>query len=137
MTKLKSQMKNTSSAAQQLMAEMLWALLLFPSNIKQETKREQVRAIWALSGQQLSEKGGLLDDEVLVGIGSGGPGFNNLRWRELRFLIELTGALKQKDSAGRRQIFSDYDGFMDWIDTVPREGSRQFRHMLRFFAFPD
>ena len=30
-----------------------------------------------------------------------------------------------------------YDAFVNWIDTVPREGSRQFRHMLRFFAFSD
>jgi hypothetical protein len=26
---------------------------------------------------------------------------------------------------------------MEWIQTVPREGFRQFRHMLRYFAFPD
>ena len=53
------------------------------------------------------------------------------------FLIELTGALKQKNTDERRQIFSDYNAFMDWIDTVPQEGFRQFRLMLRFFAFPD
>src|SRR5271165_3513995 len=34
MTKLKGQMKNASVPAMQLMAEMLWALLLFPSNMK-------------------------------------------------------------------------------------------------------
>ena len=38
-TKLKGQMKGASSSAQQLMAEMSWALLLFPSNIKPSTKR--------------------------------------------------------------------------------------------------
>ena len=136
-TKLKGQMKNTSPAAQQLMAEMLWALLLFPSNIKDETKRQHVRAIWALSGQQLPENLPSLDDGVLVGIGSGGPGFNNHRWREMVFLIELTGALKQRSTDERRQILSDYDAFMDWIDTVPQDGFRQFRLMLRYFAFPD
>src|SRR3546814_17814503 len=26
---------------------------------------------------------------------------------------------------------------MDWIQTVPQEGDRQFRHMLRYFLFPD
>ena len=26
---------------------------------------------------------------------------------------------------------------MTWIESVPRDGKRQFRHMLRFFAFPD
>src|SRR5687768_12294649 len=41
-TKLKGQMKNASPKAQQLMAEMLWALLLFPSNVRPETKRQQI-----------------------------------------------------------------------------------------------
>src|SRR5688572_11018547 len=41
-TKLREQMKSASKSAQRLMAEMLWALLLFPSNIKVSTKRQQV-----------------------------------------------------------------------------------------------
>src|SRR5262245_35993564 len=49
-TKLKSQMKEASTRAQQLMAEMLWALLLFPTNVKPDTKRQQIRDMWSLSG---------------------------------------------------------------------------------------
>jgi hypothetical protein len=45
--------------------------------------------------------------------------------------------LKQKDESERRRVLKNYDAFFDWIDSVPRKGSRQFRHMLRFFAFPD
>jgi 5-methylcytosine-specific restriction enzyme B len=41
MTKLKKQMSPASPAAQRLMAEMLWALLLFPSNVKARTKRHK------------------------------------------------------------------------------------------------
>jgi 5-methylcytosine-specific restriction protein B len=41
-TKLKGQMRPASRDAQQLLAEMLWALLLFPSNVKARTKRQQV-----------------------------------------------------------------------------------------------
>src|SRR5919106_1883785 len=52
MTKLKGQMSGASAAGKQLMAEMLWALLLFPSNINADTKRRQVVEIWALSGDQ-------------------------------------------------------------------------------------
>ena len=137
MTKLKGQMKSGSPAAQQLMAEMLWALLLFPSNMKARTKRQQVRDIWALSGQQLAETHALLNDEVLVGIGSGGPGFNNYRPNELQFLIALVRDLKKRSESERGRILTDYDAFLGWIDSVPRKGSRQFRHMLRFFAFPD
>jgi hypothetical protein len=137
MTKLKGQMALASASAQQLMAEMLWALLLFPSNMKARTKAQQVRMLWAMSGGSLPERLPLLEDEVLAGIGSGGPGFNNYRPNELEFLIELTRNLKAKAIPERRHILTDYDIFVGWIDTVHREGSRQFRHMLRFFAFPD
>ncbi len=137
MTKLKGQMTPSSPPAQQLMAEMLWALLLFPSNMKARTKRLQIRDIWSLSGQQLDEKHSLLSDAVLVGIGSGGPGFNNYRPDELEYLIALVRDLKQKNGSERRRVLTDYDAFFKWIDAVPRNGSRQFRHMLRFFAFPD
>jgi 5-methylcytosine-specific restriction enzyme B len=88
-TKLTGQMQRASPASHQLLAEMLWALLLFPSNMKAATKRQQVRKIWALSGQQLSENPPFLREDVLVGVGSGGPGFNTYRPDELTFLIAL------------------------------------------------
>jgi len=134
--KLKRQIKNASPAAQQLMAEMLWALLLFPSNTHAGTKRQLVREIWALSGRELGDSP-LLSDEVLRGIGSGGQGFNNYRPAELEFLIALTSDLKQRTRAEREKILTDYEAFVEWIEKVPRRGSRQFRHMLRFAAFPD
>ena len=108
-TKLRGQMKATSPSAQRLMAEMLWALLLFPSNVGADTKRKQVRDLWGRSGSQLEQDHPLLADKVLAGIGSGGPGFNNHRWRELAFLISLTTNLKEKGEAARRQIFTNYD----------------------------
>jgi hypothetical protein len=137
LTKLKGQMKNASKSAQCLMAELLWAILLFPTNVKATTKRHQVRDIWGLSGEQLPEDAPLLRDAVLFGIGSGGPGFNTYRPVELRFLIALTRDLKGRSGAERQHILTDYDAFLRWIGAVPQEGHRQFRHMLRFFAFPD
>ncbi len=137
MTKLKGQMKNTSQAAKRLMAEMLWALLLFPSNMKAGTKRQQVHVIWALSGQTLAENHPLLNDHVTCGIGSGGLGFNSYRYNELAYLIALARDLKEKNESERRHILTDYDAFFDWIEAVPCKGRRQFRHILRYFAFPD
>lgn len=137
MTKLKGQMSQASPAAQRLMAEMLWALLLFPSNMKSRTKRHQIREIWSMSGEPLPESAPLLADAILVGIGSGGPGFNNYRPDELAFLVELTGDLKKRAVAERREILSNYDRFVEWVDTVPQKGRRQYRHMLRYFAFPN
>lgn len=45
--------------------------------------------------------------------------------------------LKRRDPAERKQALTNYDAFMTWIERVPREGSRQYRHTLRYFAFPD
>jgi 5-methylcytosine-specific restriction protein B len=137
LTKLNGQMKNASPSAQQLMAEMLWALLLFPSNMNSGTKRQQIREIWALSGHRLAEDHPLLHDTVLMGIGSGGPGFNNYRPIELEFLLSAVRDLKQKQTSERQSLLTDYEAFFGWINSVPQQGSRQFRHMLRFFAFPD
>jgi len=116
---------------------MLWALLLFPSNMKPRTKRLQVRGIWSLGHTQLSETETYLRDEVLAGIGSGGPGFNNYRPDEMSFLISIVVNLKARPREERRHVLTDYDAFMAWIATVPQKGNRQFRHMLRYFAFPD
>lgn len=138
-TKLKGQLRPASARAKQLAAEMLWALLLFPAKttIKPRTKRAQVREIWQLSGQPLADGGFLTSDDVLDGIGSAGQGYNNYRWKELEYLIGLLRDLKARDPAERTRILGDYDAFVDWIETVPRDGKRQFKHMLRYFAFPD
>lgn len=136
-TKLKGQMRQSWPTAQRLLAEMLWALLLFPSNMKAATKRKQVREMWSLSGSQLPDDMPALSDSVLQGIGSGGPGFNTYRPDELAFLIAVTRDLKLRPATDRRHILTNYDAFMTWMNAVPRDGSRQFRHMLRYFAFPD
>jgi 5-methylcytosine-specific restriction protein B len=70
-------------------------------------------------------------------LGSGGPGFNNYRPNELEYLISLVRDLKGKSQSERQRVLTDYDAFLAWIEAVPRKGSRQFRHMLRYFAFPD
>ena len=79
----------------------------------------------------------MLSNAVLTGIGSAGSGFNNYRWRELAYLINLAEDLKQRAQDDRQQILSDYDTFLEWIQHVPQPGRRQFRHMLRFFCFPE
>lgn len=135
--KLTSQMGRASPAGRRLMAEMLWALQLFPSNVKPATKRTQVVTIWEQSGQSLDPAQPLLADPILIGVGSAGPGFSTHRWRELAFLIDVARELKKLAMGQRRELFRDFDAFCSWLETVPRDGQRQFRHMVRFFAFPD
>lgn len=136
-TKLKRQVGNASPAAKHLMAEMLWVILIFPCNVSEETKREQIREIWALAGSDLHEAHPMLADEILAGVGSGGQAYNNFRWKELGFLIEIAGDLKKKTPAERQALFTDYDAFVSWIEQFPKGENRQFRHMLRYFVFPD
>lgn len=135
--KLESQLAPASPGARKLMAELLWALFLFPSNVSEHTKRESVVRVWGWSGEPLDPAHSLLADEVLDGVGSAGMGVNSNRWRELNFMVAIGQSLKAMDAARRRAVLTDYDGFMDWIESVPQEGDRQFRHMLRYLLFPE
>ena len=139
LVKLERQLAGASPSAKQLAAELMWALLLFPaaSNIGPAKKRSHVQRIWSWSGEALPADHPLLSDEVLAGVGSAGTAYATGRWRELAYLIALVRSLKSMPTDARRAVLDDYDRFMDWIDTVPPDGDRQFRHMLRFFAFPD
>lgn len=135
--KLKTQLADAPPDARKLMAELLWALFLFPSNITEETKREGVLQVWGWSGDALDPAHPMLTNAMLDGIGSAGMGVNTNRWREMNYLIGLGQASKAVPAAERAALFSDYDRFMAWMDTVPQDGNRQFRHMLRYFLFPD
>ncbi|MFN8011318.1 MAG: AAA family ATPase [Holophagaceae bacterium] len=135
--KLETQLKDAPGEAKRLMAELLWALLLFPTNISIATKRASYQKVWEWSGMPLDLKQPMLSDAVLIGIGSGGPGINNHRWREVVYLVGLGLHVKAMAPEARRAAFATYDNFMAWIDQVPMDGYRQFRQMLRYFLFPD
>src|SRR3546814_5413128 len=64
-------------------------------------------------------------------------GVNTNRWREVHYVVGLGQAVKAVPPEEREGLFNDYGRYMDWIQTVPQEGDRQFRHMLRYFLFPD
>lgn len=51
--KLREQLTPTTPETKELVAEMLWAMPLCPSNIKAETKRKDVRLVWSWSGNTL------------------------------------------------------------------------------------
>ena len=60
-----------------------------------------------------------------------------------RYRPLVDGAPLDEDAADtlnpaiRAAIFASYETFAPWLATVPQEGERQFRHMLRYFLFPD
>ena len=135
--KLEAQLRPSAPATKKLAAEMLWVLFLAPSNITPDKKREGIARIWDWSGEVLSLDQPMLTDSVLYGVGSGGMGFNNFRWKELVLLIDLVRRFKQLDSSQQQLLVSDAWHFAEWIETVPGSSSRQFPFMLKFLLYPD
>ena len=92
--KLERQLENTGPEVKQLAAEMMWVILLCPSNTHAPRKREQIEEIWNWSGLRLSLDSRWLSDETLGGLGSAGTAYNTTRWRELVYLIRFAHAWK-------------------------------------------
>ena len=134
---LEHQLSNTSPECKQMLAEFLWILLLFPSNIRVETKIQNFQAVWSWSGDELNRSQRYLNDEVLAGIGSAGAAFGPLRWRELVLLLDIVRDLKERDSQELTEILWDPWAFSDWIFQIPEARGRQFGHMLSHLLFPD
>ena len=135
--KLEEQMKLVSKDGKKLMAELNWLLQVFITSSKAKTKRNQVRLMWSWSGEELPEGHPMLSDEVLIGSGNPGAAFNTMRWRELVFLFDIVVQFKKLDLSEREKTLSDPWLFSEWLSAVPRDGYRQFRHMIRYLFFPD
>lgn len=134
--KLQQQLTPADPAVKQLAAEMVGALLLFPSNITGNTKRKNVLEVWSWSGVSIEQTHPML--AILDhGIGSGGIAFNNKRPNELAFLTELMQATKTEGSPATALLSSNPWKFGNWVDNLPSTGKRQFRHMMLYILFPD
>jgi len=137
LSKLNVQLSEGSPTCRQLMAESLWLLLLFPSNVGAAKKRENVLEIWSWSGEGLDLTHPLINDDVLEGIGSAGTAYNTHRWRELVFLIGAMRDFKTRDASDREQIASDPWAFSGWLSGLPEARNRQLIHILPHLLFPD
>ena len=73
LTKLHGQLSDEPPAVRHLAAEMLWAMYLFPSNIRPQTKRTKILAVWGDADTPSGEHE-LLSDSILGSVGSAGPG---------------------------------------------------------------
>lgn len=135
--KLKGQLSGGSPQCHQLMAELMWALNLFPSNIGSDSKRRTVTEIWSWSGVTLQPDHPYLSDAVLVGIGSAGTAFNTHRWREVSFAINILRELRSRDVSDQRQILTDPWRFIEWLQMQPGAGQRQLLHILPHLIFPE
>ncbi|SEN92366.1 5-methylcytosine-specific restriction enzyme B [Nitrosospira multiformis] len=83
--KLRTQLSRGSAECHKLMAEILWILMLFQSNVRTSKKRANIRLVWSWSGGDLPEDHPTLSDAVLEGLGSTGTAYNTHDGERLPF----------------------------------------------------
>jgi len=134
--KLKGQLAEASPEAIQLMAELLWVVMLFQSNVTPIKKRENIKQVWSWSGSDFPLSNTLMKDETLGGLGSAGQGFNRYRAEELAWLIRMVKAFHQLPRAQQEEYLSEPWHCAEWLDAQPWGGGRQMRHILLHLLFP-
>ena len=137
LTKLQRQLSGETDAARELAAELLWILLLFPSNTGAQKKRESVFEVLSWRQAQTPPDQQWLSDDVLGGLGSTGTAFNTHRPREFSYLLDLVTRLKGLDASERQSALSDPWEFSKFLAKVPADGTRQFSHIIEHLLFPD
>ncbi len=135
--KLKTQLENSPTEVKQLSAEMMYVVLLFPSNITARKKAEDIRLIWGWSGQELDEEFPNIEASFAKGVGSTGMAYNHLRWAELVFFTTWLTAFKALPVSERERVLADPWTFGNWLDKTEGADKRQLRHIALFLLFPD
>lgn len=135
MAKLETQLEPVSAGGKRLAAEMLWVMMLFPTNFGRETKVEKVRSVWEGSGESLPESS-LLNEPLAEGIGSVGPGFINHQAQELTYLIGKVSEWKAIEVPERRRILGGPEALCGFLEVGDEEGSRQLPHILAYLLKP-
>ena len=135
--KFEIQLADAPAEIKQLSAEMLYMLLLFPSNITARKKAEDVSLIWSWSGQGISEVFPNLEASFAEGVGSTGMAYNNLRWAEFVFFTAWLSKFKSLPKEERQILIADPWVFGNWLDKTEGADKRQLRHIALFLLFPD
>ncbi|UPG89501.1 AAA family ATPase [Luteibacter aegosomaticola] len=135
--KLLEQTAPTTSRVKALLAELYWALQLFPSNLRAETKVKLFRQFADVARFDTSGGERWLSKEVLRGIGSGGTGYQQYFWREVVYATAVFSALKRMPRDERISLMEDRARFTPWLEAqMNAKEDRQYRHMFRYFVFP-
>ncbi|MBK6597793.1 MAG: AAA family ATPase [Proteobacteria bacterium] len=136
--KLQDQLAAAPASAKHLAAEITWVMYLCPSNITASHKRERINRLWDWAAQgSIDPNSKYLSDEVLRGIGSAGPGYNQHQWRETCFAFRFVHEWIMVPPDKRKEMLADGWRFAEWLERIPECNQRQFRHMLMFLLFPD
>lgn len=141
--KLGQQLKPCPPESVALFAEIYWILLLGPTSMGPATKRDRIRHVWWMTSSPIApfpsdfEDSPFLSDAALSGLGSAGPGFNILQWRELQYAVVAFQGLMEMESNARFVLLSEPWAFAEWLDHFEEANGRQFYHCLCHVLFPD
>ncbi|HEU4560772.1 MAG TPA: P-loop NTPase fold protein [Longimicrobium sp.] len=135
LNKLEEQLTPSPPEVTRLAAEMLWLMMLFPSNVSYDAKLRLISEVHGWSGVSLNLESPFL--RVLsMGVGSAGQAYNQHRWRELALLVRMTMAWSDPAHAGRGDLLENGWAFAAWLDQTPDAKNRQFRNILLHLLFP-
>ncbi|MET1256388.1 MrcB family domain-containing protein [Aliikangiella maris] len=137
LTKLEGQLQNVPPNIWALCAELLWLMLFCPSNIGPRSKRKTVNRILKVNELKITENDTYFKDEELTGFGSGGVGYNQQRWRELVYAINLFSQFYRLPQGQRQSLAENGIAMREWLESIPDNENRQFRHMFLFMLFPE
>ncbi|MCO7226061.1 hypothetical protein [Pleionea sp. CnH1-48] len=135
--RLKVQLSAAPADCQLLCAEILWSMLFCPSNISATTKINTFSIVLSWGDEVLESSSSFADESLIEGFGSGGPGYNTFRQKELSYAIEMMAALLALSASERSDLLSDPLECATWLESIPGNEKRQFRHMFLFMLFPD
>lgn len=139
LAKLETQLDSASPEAKVLAAEMLWLMFLCPSSTGPISKRISIERVFSWSGFELKEgvRDKYLSDEALTGIGKTGAAYQTGRWRELVYFIRLLEKLFKLSNDERTTLLSSRTEFSNWLNDIPGNDKRQFRHMILYLFYPE
>jgi 5-methylcytosine-specific restriction protein B len=141
--KLSQQLRPCPPESVALFAEIYWILLLGPTNMGSTKKRDRIRYVWNMCSSPIASfpnsygDSEFLTDEALSGLGSAGPGFNILQWKELQFAVIAFHDLMAMEKNARSLLLSEPWAFAEWLDHFDEANGRQFYHCLCHLMFPD
>ncbi len=139
LAKLETQLADASSKAKALAAEMLWLMFLCPSSTGPASKRATVERVFSWSGFEVKKdaREKYLSDEALTGIGKTGAAYQTGRWRELVYFIRLSERFLKLHIDERERLLSSRTEFSKWLNDIPENDKRQFRHMILYLLYPE
>ncbi|WP_287758923.1 AAA family ATPase, partial [Burkholderia sp.] len=122
-----------------LMTEIFWIVQLPAVNLRPPKKLQRLEEIWNIKpGAHFPVESRFLKKEVLSGLGSAGPGYNQYLPSEIAFAIQAFSALAAIPLSERKKLL---DGrgfeFADWLNSIPSGKGRQLYHTLCHVLFPE